>query len=186
MVSKNFIDKIVSFDILSTEYMHFSRGAAVAGNPKNLIEPEKVKKERKELKRDYKLHKKELKRIEKTSELLGEVLTRGFLTTYVLYLLEKGPLCGNEILKQIGTRTENRWQPSSGGVYPLLRRLEKKGYISGKWEDSEKRTRRNYQLTREGKAELKRLINILKPKAENTLKVFNVIVKDLFGRRKER
>lgn len=157
-------------------------GSTLAGNVKSLVESEEIKKARKELKKDYKQHKKELKQIEKASELLGEVLARGFLATYVLYLLSREPLCGNEILVEISERTRGRWQPSPGGIYPLLRKLEKNGFISGEWQDSDKRTRRDYKVTQEGKKELKRMLALLRPKAENTLNVFNIIVGDLFGR----
>lgn len=149
-----------------------------------LIEPEEIKKARKELKKDYKQLKKELKQIEKTSGLLGEVLTRGFLTVYILYLLDKNPLCGNEIVTEIAERTGGRWQPSPGGVYPLLRKMEKSGFASGEWEDSDKRTRRNYTITPEGRKELKRLQEALRPKAENTLEVFRIVSGDLFGKGK--
>ncbi len=105
------------------------------------------------------------------------------MSTYVLHLLSKGPLCGNEILREIAERTEGRWEPSSGGIYPLLRRLEKQGFVSGQWEDPDKRTRRTYELTGKGKTELDRLLVTLQPKAENTLQVFILIIRDLFGRR---
>lgn len=145
-----------------------------------LFNSEKIKQARKRLKKEYKQQKRDLKEIEKAGALFGEVLTRGFLSAYVLHLLSKGPLCGNEILKEIAERTEGRWEPSSGGIYPLLRKLEKQGFVSGEWEDPDKRTRRNYKLAAEGKTELDRLLVTLQPKAENTLWVFVLIVQDLF------
>jgi DNA-binding PadR family transcriptional regulator len=147
-----------------------------------LFDPEKIKQAKKRLKKEYKQQKRDLKEIEKASALLGEVLTRGFLTAYVLHLLSEGPLCGNEILREIIKRTEGRWEPSSGGIYPLLRKLEKQGFVSGEWEDPDKRTRRTYKLIQEGKTELDRLLVTLQPKAENTLQVFIIVVRDLFGR----
>lgn len=148
----------------------------------NLFDPDKIKQARKRLKKEYKQKKKNLKDIEKTSSLIGEVFTRGFLTVYILHLLNNKPLYGNEILKVIVDRTENRWEPSSGGIYSILRKLEKKKFVEGKWEDPDKRTRRIYTINSEGKTELDRLIVTLQPKAENTLKVFLFIIEDLFGK----
>jgi DNA-binding PadR family transcriptional regulator len=48
----------------------------------------------------------------------------------------------------------------SGTVYPVLRRLESQGFVASSWEDEEKARqanrprRRNYQLTRVGRAQL--------------------------------
>lgn len=146
-----------------------------------LFDPERLKQAKKRLKKEYKQQKRDLKELEKAGALVGEVLTRGFLSAYVLHLLNRGTLCGNEVLKEIAERTNNRWQPSPGGIYPLLRKLEKQGFVSGEWEDEDKRTRRNYKITSEGKTELDRLLVTLQPKAENTIEVFTLVIGDLFG-----
>jgi DNA-binding PadR family transcriptional regulator len=39
---------------------------------------------------------------------------------------------------------------SPNTVYPLLRRLEEKGYVEGEWERPETRSRRFYKITPEG------------------------------------
>jgi PadR family transcriptional regulator PadR len=39
---------------------------------------------------------------------------------------------------------------SPNTVYPLLRRLEEKGYLVGEWEDPDTRTRRFYSITPRG------------------------------------
>jgi len=140
----------------------------------------KIKSAKKQLKKEYKQQKKDLKEIEKTGTLVGEVLTRGFLKAYVLHILSDGPLCGNEILKEIEKRTGGKWAPSPGGIYPLLRRMEKKDFVIGDWEDDNKRTRRTYTITNEGRIELDQLVTNLQPKAENTLQVFMLVIRDLF------
>ena len=42
-------------------------------------------------------------------------------------------------------------------MYPLLRRLESRGLIEGRWEHPERRTRRYYSLTMKGRKEYERL-----------------------------
>jgi len=42
-------------------------------------------------------------------------------------------------------------------IYPLLRRLEERGFIIGEWEHPTKRSRRYYRITEEGRARLERI-----------------------------
>jgi PadR family transcriptional regulator PadR len=44
-----------------------------------------------------------------------------------------------------------------GTLYPLLRRLENQGLLVSEWREEEKRNKRFYQLSKEGKSVLKQL-----------------------------
>ncbi len=46
---------------------------------------------------------------------------KGYIRIGVLTLLNKKPAHGYEIMKQINSRTKGFWQPTAGGVYPILR-----------------------------------------------------------------
>jgi DNA-binding MarR family transcriptional regulator len=61
-------------------------------------------------------------------------------------------------MKEINNRTKGFWQPTPGGVYPILRDLEKSGYIRGKWETQKNRKLKVYKITLSGQAILKRAI----------------------------
>jgi len=54
---------------------------------------------------------------------------KGFLRHYVLKLLDEQPMSGSEIMTTISKRTEERWEPSPGSVYPLLSWLNDSSYI---------------------------------------------------------
>src|SRR5215475_7903913 len=45
-----------------------------------------------------------------------------------------------------------------GTLYPLLRRLESQGLLLSEWREEEKRNKRFYRLSTEGKAMLKQLL----------------------------
>jgi len=137
--------------------------------------------EEKRLQEEYKRRLQELKSLKETSEGVGQVLTRGLLPVIVLHLLSGGRLNGNEIVSEIGRRTNGGWVPSTGGIYPILRKLEKKGLVVGEWEDPDKRTQRLYQLTPKGEAELASLKTGMKPTIMRALNVFQLIVGELFG-----
>jgi DNA-binding PadR family transcriptional regulator len=83
---------------------------------------------------------------------------KGYIRMGVLILLSKKPSHGYEIMKEINSRTHGFWQPTPGGVYPILRDLEKSGYIKGRWETQKNRRLKVYKITNSGEAILKRAI----------------------------
>jgi PadR family transcriptional regulator PadR len=83
-------------------------------------------------------------------------MNRGFLQVLVLVLLEKN-MYGYSMVKQL---EEKGYALEENTLYPLLRRLEKKGLINGKWDISTDRPRKFYALTEEGRAVRRRLLEI--------------------------
>lgn len=83
---------------------------------------------------------------------------KGYIRIGVLILLNKKPAHGYEIMKEIKGRTKGFWKPTPGGVYPVLRSLEKSGYIKGRWETQKNRNLKIYTITPQGDAILKRAI----------------------------
>ncbi|UCE11103.1 MAG: PadR family transcriptional regulator [Candidatus Thorarchaeota archaeon] len=74
---------------------------------------------------------------------------KGLLRHYVLKLLSEGPKSGSELMNEIEEKTEGRWKPSPGSVYPLLSWLLDSGYTE-EASDQEAGVRR-YILTDKGK-----------------------------------
>ena len=83
---------------------------------------------------------------------------KGYIRMGVLILLNKKPSHGYEIMKEINSRTKGFWQPTAGGVYPILRDLEKSKYIKGHWETQKNRRLRVYKITQSGDLILKHAI----------------------------
>jgi DNA-binding PadR family transcriptional regulator len=83
---------------------------------------------------------------------------KGYIRMGVLILLNKKASHGYEIMKEINSRTKGFWQPTAGGVYPILRDLEKSGYIQGHWETQKNRRLKVYKITQSGEAILKHAI----------------------------
>jgi DNA-binding PadR family transcriptional regulator len=79
---------------------------------------------------------------------------KGYLRIAVLILLSRKPHYGYEIMKEIRERTMGFWRPTAGGIYPVLKYLEKSGYIEGEWRLQQKRKRKIYRITRAGKSVL--------------------------------
>lgn len=141
---------------------------------------EDLKAEEKRLHDEYKAKLAELKKVQKEKEAVGQVFTKGLLPIYVLYILKSGPTNGNEISTKVSQRTNGLWSPSTGGIYPLLKKLEKEGLVVGKWDDPKKKFQKFYSLTPLGEIEFNNRKNLLKHKIEESLKVFKIVYKDLY------
>src|ERR1700756_5658987 len=77
---------------------------------------------------------------------------KGSAELLLLSLLEAVPRHGYEIGKLIEQRSRGTLRFHAASLYPLLYRLEKRGWIRGRWvEKSGQRRRRYYRLTPAGK-----------------------------------
>lgn len=81
---------------------------------------------------------------------LGEVKSRDVFPLLILHMVRKRPEYGNSIIKGITEMTSGVMSVSQNTVYPLLRRLEEKGYVTGAWENPETKSRRFYSITPAG------------------------------------
>jgi PadR family transcriptional regulator PadR len=78
-------------------------------------------------------------------------LRKGSVELLLLTLLTEEPRHGYEIGKLIEARSGGRIQYRVSSLYPVLCRLEERGWISGKWvERAGERRRRFYRLTAKG------------------------------------
>ena len=81
---------------------------------------------------------------------------KGSAEFLVLSLLEDQPRHGYDISKLIELRSGGALRFHVTSLYPLLHRLEKSGWIVGRWvEKAEQRRRRYYSLTPEGRRALR-------------------------------
>jgi PadR family transcriptional regulator PadR len=81
-------------------------------------------------------------------------LRRGSLVLAVLAALRKEQY-GYTLRKALG---ELGMAIDEGTLYPLLRRLESQGLLLSEWREEEKRNKRFYRLSNEGKVILKQLL----------------------------
>src|SRR6187431_1714225 len=92
----------------------------------------------------------------KLSQMLDRELKKGSAELLILSLVEDQPRHGYDIGQLIEQRSNGALKFSVGSLYPLLYRLEKRGWIQGRWvEKPSQRRRRYYRLTAEGRKILK-------------------------------
>jgi PadR family transcriptional regulator PadR len=86
------------------------------------------------------------------NRILDRELKKGSAELLILALLEARPRHGYEISQLIEQRSDGAIQFKVASLYPLLYRLERRGWITGRWvEKAGQRRRRYYRLTRAGR-----------------------------------
>ncbi|WP_436968456.1 PadR family transcriptional regulator [Demequina zhanjiangensis] len=78
---------------------------------------------------------------------VGTRVGRGDVRAAVLTLLAEQPMHGYQIIREIESRTDGRWKPSPGSVYPTLQMLADEGLVTVET----KQDRKIYALTEEGR-----------------------------------
>jgi transcriptional regulator len=83
---------------------------------------------------------------------LDRELKRGSAELLILSLLEARPRHGYDLSKLIETRSGGQLKFHIDSLYPLLYRLEERGWVKGTWvEKPDERRRRFYKLTTAGR-----------------------------------
>ena len=72
----------------------------------------------------------------------------GFVKIHVLYHAAREPICGVEILQELG---RHGYRLSPGTVYPTLHRLERDGYLSMQKRVVAGKVRKYYAITGRGR-----------------------------------
>ena len=81
-----------------------------------------------------------------------EQLIKGITEPMILYLINEMPMYGYNIIKVLEQRTTGFFKLGGGTIYPALQRLEEKGLVKSRWQQTTKRQRRKYyQITETGR-----------------------------------
>ena len=89
--------------------------------------------------------------------MLDRELKKGSAELIILSIVEARARHGYEISKLIETRSAGQLRFHVASLYPLLYRLEERGWLQGRWvEKVGQRRRRYYGLTAEGRRVLAR------------------------------
>ena len=86
---------------------------------------------------------------------IGKDLVAASSTPLILSILAGGESYGYALAKRVGELSDGTLQWTEGMLYPLLHRLERQGYIEGRWGVAESgRKRKYYRITESGQAHL--------------------------------
>jgi DNA-binding PadR family transcriptional regulator len=112
----------------------------------------------------------------------GELRRRAVLPLLVLHLISEKPSYGNQLMERIGSMTAGVLSVNPNTMYPLLRQLETRGLIKGEWEHPERRSRRYYSLTADGRTEYARLVEEVRPFLDSVKSSIDEIVQEVYGK----
>lgn len=88
--------------------------------------------------------------------MLPKELVAASAEAIILSLLSKGESYGYAIIQEVRARSDNHLQWTDGMLYPVLHRMEDRGWIESRWETTENgRKRKYYFMKKDGKAALK-------------------------------
>ena len=110
----------------------------------------------------------------------GELRRRDVFPLLVLHLIAREPAYGNRLIEQIEEMTEGVISVNPNTIYPLLRELEADGMIEGSWEHPDKRTRRYYSITPQGRRLYRRLRNELEPFLDSVVRSVTLIKREIY------
>jgi len=85
----------------------------------------------------------------------GRELLKGSTDSLLLCLISYQPMYGYQIIKDLHKRSNGYFQFKEGTLYPALHRLEKAGFVQGKWQKLPGgQERRYYYITQKGQKAL--------------------------------
>ncbi|MBX5469571.1 MAG: PadR family transcriptional regulator [Thermoleophilaceae bacterium] len=112
----------------------------------------------------------------------GELRKKAILPLLVLHFIQSGPSYGNQLMERISDVTAGVLSVNPNTMYPLLRQLEARRLIEGRWEHPERRSRRYYSITPEGRAEYERLVTEVRPFLDSLARSIDAIVGEVYDR----
>jgi PadR family transcriptional regulator len=99
-------------------------------------------------------------------------LMQGTVDLLILRALQQGPAHGYEVSRWVHERTDAVLKLEDAALYQALHRLEERGWIDSEWGLSENNRRAKfYELTSEGKRQLRAEVSAWKRYAEAIFKV---------------
>jgi DNA-binding PadR family transcriptional regulator len=84
-------------------------------------------------------------------------------------------------LQRIESTCSDLLAVNTNTIYPLLRRLEERGFISGEWDHPTKRSRRIYALTPAGRERLTRIKSNMLPYLDYLAGAVDRLRHELYG-----
>ena len=89
--------------------------------------------------------------------MIAKALTAASTKPIILAILKRGENYGYQIIQSVREISGGELEWSEPMLYPVLKRMEKEGLLRSQWKQTDnKRFRRYYRLTAEGREELER------------------------------
>lgn len=101
---------------------------------------------------------------------MEKISVKGMLPLLVLYEAREGA-SGKGISDKAAKLTGGKWKPSPGSIYPLLRAMERKGWLTPKLASASGRREIDYFLTKKGSEAFEREKKRVLEEVENNIEM---------------
>lgn len=98
--------------------------------------------------------------------LRGPIKSKTIFPVLLLHLIREQPDHGYGLMQRIENVCGDLVAVNTNKIYPLLRRLEERGFVTATWDHPTKRSRRVYSITPQGEERLKRIKGSMLPYLE--------------------
>jgi DNA-binding PadR family transcriptional regulator len=87
----------------------------------------------------------------------GPIKSKTVFPVLILHLIKEHPDHGYGLMQRIADVCGDLVAVNTNKIYPLLRRLEERGFVTASWDHPTKRSRRVYAITSAGEDRLRRI-----------------------------
>jgi DNA-binding PadR family transcriptional regulator len=112
--------------------------------------------------------------------LRGPIKSKTIFPVLLLHLIREQPDHGYGLMQRIEEICGDLVAVNTNKIYPLLRRLEERGFVTATWDHPTKRSRRVYSITDHGEERLKRIKGAMFPYLEQIERAVVRLKKELY------
>ncbi|MBV8637233.1 MAG: PadR family transcriptional regulator [Candidatus Eremiobacteraeota bacterium] len=117
--------------------------------------------------------------------LRGPIKSKTLFPVLLLHLIQEQPDHGYGLMQRIETICGDLVAVNTNKIYPLLRRLEERGFVTATWDHPTKRSRRVYAITAAGEERLSKIKGSMLPYLESIERAVGRLKLELYQPRPE-
>lgn len=115
--------------------------------------------------------------------LRGPIKSKTIFPVLLLHMVNVRPDHGYGLMQRIDGLCGGLIAVNTNKIYPLLRRLEERGFLASTWDHPTKRSRRIYRITDEGVVRLARIKDSMLPYLDAIAEAVFELKKELYSRK---
>lgn len=112
----------------------------------------------------------------------GPIKSKTVFPVLILHLIKERPDHGYGLMQRIADVCGDLVAVNTNKIYPLLRRLEERGFVTASWDHPTKRSRRVYAITAQGEERLKRIKMSMLPYLDSIDRAVKRLKEELYER----
>ena len=112
----------------------------------------------------------------------GPIKSKTVFPVLILHLIKEQPDHGYGLMQRIADVCGDLVAVNTNKIYPLLRRLEERGFVTASWDHPTKRSRRVYAITPDGDERLRRIKMSMLPYLDSIERAVKRLKDELYER----